>query len=125
MQWKYFTRDEFKCKCGCETNLIQDDFISKLDRLRSALGFPLVISSGYRCPKHNREVSGTGDSGPHTTGRAADIVVERSKAFLLISIAANNGFTGIGVKQRGTGRYIHLDDLLNAPGQPRPTIWSY
>lgn len=34
-------------------------------------------------------------------------------------------FTGIGIQQKGGDRYIHLDNLPNAPGQPRPTVWSY
>jgi len=31
------------------------------------------------------------------------------------------------VNQKGphAARFIHLDDLPDAEGQPRPTIWSY
>lgn len=126
MTWANFTRDEFKCHCGNCLNQIQDTFIDKLQDLRSALDFPLVITSGYRCPAHNRKVSTTGDSGPHTTGRAADIAVSREQAYELLQHAMQFGeFTGIGVSQKGASRYIHLDDLPAAPGQPRPTIWSY
>jgi hypothetical protein len=32
------------------------------------------------------------------------------------------GFTGIGVQQKGTGRFIHVDLTV---GQNRPTVWSY
>jgi zinc D-Ala-D-Ala carboxypeptidase len=43
----------------------------------------------------------------------------------MIRMALSVGFTGIGVKQHGAGRFIHLDDLPNAEGQPRPHLWSY
>jgi hypothetical protein len=48
-------------------------------------------------------------------------------ALELVALALAYGFTGIGVNQKGAhdGRFIHLDDLDNAPGQPRPCIWSY
>lgn len=125
MSWMNFTRDEFKCHCGQCENKIQDSFIDKMQLLRITLDFPLRITSGYRCPAYNAKVSGTGPTGPHTTGHAADIDVSRRQAFELIAVASMHGFTGIGVSQKGNSRYIHLDDLPAAPGQPRPTIWSY
>ncbi len=125
MTWVNFTRDEFKCHCGNCVNEIQDSFIDRMQKLRTLLGFPLSITSGYRCPAYNAKVSGTGLTGPHTKGRAADIAVSREQAFRLVSMASTLGFTGIGVSQKGNSRYIHLDDLPAASGQPRPTIWSY
>jgi uncharacterized protein YcbK (DUF882 family) len=124
-RWNWFDRFEFVCRCGCNTNEIRDDFIDKLDQLRETLGFRLRITSGYRCPDHNARISSTGRSGPHTTGRAADIAVDRERAFQLVAWAADCGFTGIGLKQKGEGRFVHLDDLSHAPGRPRPTIWTY
>jgi len=35
------------------------------------------------------------------------------------------GFTGIGINQKGTGRFLHLDLLPNLLLHPRPTVWSY
>ncbi len=34
---------------------------------------------------------------------------------------------GIGIKQKGdyASRFVHLDDLPNGSGQPRPWCWSY
>lgn len=125
MSWRYFTRAEFECKCGCSANLIEDSFIDKLDELRDRAGFALAVNSGYRCPQHNKNVSSTGEDGPHTTGRAADLRVDRKRAFKVMHIACELGFTGVGFNQKGSSRFIHLDDLDNAPGQPRPTVWSY
>jgi len=42
-------------------------------------------------------------------------------ALFLVSIAIDHGFTGVGGRQHGdlARRFLHLDDLENAPGQPR------
>lgn len=96
----------------------------QLNALRGRYAFPFRVTSGYRCPDHNASVSSTGRSGPHTTGKAADIALERREAFLVLSDAAQFGFTGIGVNQKGSGRFIHLD-MLQPDEAPRPTVWSY
>jgi uncharacterized protein YcbK (DUF882 family) len=124
MTWRHFKLSEFACR-HCGENLIDHVFVSELDELRHRLGFPIAITSGYRCPTHNAKVSSTGLTGPHTTGRAADLGVARERAYEVLQTAMLMKFTGIGVKQHGGSRFIHLDQLPNAPGQPRPTIWSY
>lgn len=43
-----------------------------LDPLREAWGAPIIVSSGYRCPKLNRAVGGAKTS-QHMLGQAADI----------------------------------------------------
>ena len=125
MTWANFTRSEFACK-HCGENKTADALIDKLQRLRTAYGRPLIVSSAYRCPAHNAAVSSTGAAGPHTTGRAVDLAVSHAAAFEVLRLAFLSGeFTGIGVQQKGGGRFVHLDDLPEAPGQPRPTVWSY
>ena len=103
-----------------------DDFITRLDQVRELLGFPLHITSGYRCPDHNDAVSTTGRDGPHTTGRAADVGISGAQAVALIRRATATAIAGIGVNQRGdhAKRFIHLDDL-QSPDHPRPNIWTY
>lgn len=121
--WRYFTVDEFACK-HCGANHIDPAFIDRLDALRHRVGFPLRVNSGYRCPDHNAAVSKTGRTGPHTQS-AVDLDVDRGRAYVVLREALAMGFMGIGVKQHGESRFIHLDDLPDAPGQPRPTVWSY
>lgn len=43
-----------------------------LDPLREAWGAPIIVSSGYRCPKLNRAVGGA-KASQHMFGQAADI----------------------------------------------------
>ncbi len=104
------------------------DFMEKVETLRAVYGKPMRVTSAARCPAHNDLVSSTGRTGPHTTGRAIDIGVSGADAHQLLRVAMRFGnFTGIGVSQKGAHekRFLHLDDLPNAPGQPRPTLWSY
>lgn len=44
-----------------------------LERIRSTLGVPVVVTSGYRSPAVNRAV-GSRSTSDHTQGHAADIV---------------------------------------------------
>ena len=119
----YFNQHEFTCshtgKCDMDSN-----FINKLNELRVAFGKPMRITSGFRDVTHPIEAKKS-SPGAHTTGQAADIAVSRADAFDLLSLALTKGFTGIGIQQKGSGRFIHLDTLKNSPERPRPTIWSY
>ena len=45
-----------------------------LDPLRERYGYPIYVTSGYRCPKLNSAVNGAPNS-QHMRGEAADIVV--------------------------------------------------
>lgn len=126
MDYPFFTHAELCCRhCGIER--MDPVTMDRLIGLRQALNFPLVVTSGYRCPTHNRAVSSTGSNGPHTTGRAVDIRVYGHRAYELLQAAPLHGFTGIGISQGGAHarRFIHLDDLPNATGQPRPWVWDY
>ena len=117
---------EWACK-GTGEIVIETEFLDKVERLRAIVGWPLMITSGYRSPAHNAAVSTTGEHGPHTTARAVDIRIYGERALILIENALTLGFTGIGVKQHGLrlGRFVHLDDLGELPDRPRPWLWSY
>lgn len=118
--WQYFKHGDFACH-HCGENKIDPALINALDYLRDKCGFPLKVTSGYRCPVHNQNVSTTGPNGPHTTGLAADLAVDRGKAIIVLQLAlADHRFTGFGVNQKGEGRFIHLDMI----DRPR-TVWSY
>lgn len=124
MELKYFKLSEFDSPDTPGSGAKMDSaFLLLLDELRQRCGFPFVISSGYRTPAHNAAVSETGLDGPHTTGKAADVLVNGENAYLLVQHAFAMGFHGIGVSQKDdfTKRFIHLDMV----DQPRPRIWSY
>lgn len=89
-----------------------------LQILRTTYGKPLTVTSGYRCPDHPIERAKP-EPGMHATGLAADLGVQGSDAVEVLRIALGLGFTGIGIQQKGMGRFIHLDRRVV------PMIWSY
>jgi peptidoglycan hydrolase-like protein with peptidoglycan-binding domain len=74
---EYFTRDEFKCKCGgkyCNGYPAEPDerMVRIADQLRKNLGVPITIVSGLRCKTWNAIQGGVANS-QHMYGEAADI----------------------------------------------------
>ena len=118
-----FNENEFACQ-HCGEHGMSEDFIAKLQKLRSDVGFPFKITSGYRCKDHPIEKKKT-NPGAHRDGIAADIGVRGSKAYEIIEKAPKYGFTGNGVNQKGDSRFIHLDTSVQKNYRPRPWIWSY
>ncbi len=119
--WKNFSLSELRCKCGCESltpNTGFFQFMDRIQKLRDRVGFPLNVSSAYRCRNHPEEVNKT-SVGQHTLG-AIDFTVGYDEAYLVLKTAMDMGFTGIGVKQKGKQRFIHLDDRTT-PAR----VWSY
>ena len=119
-----FSKDKFDCK-HTGKNEMKHSFMAKLQALRIAFNKPMIVSSGFRDFSHPDEARKPKKNGSHPTGLAADIRVDRGDAYLLLKLALELGFTGIGIKQKGSGRFIHLDTIESNPLQPRPTIWSY
>jgi uncharacterized protein YcbK (DUF882 family) len=121
----HFSRSELACRhCGALS--LPEEFLEELEILRVAYGRPMRLSSGYRCPAYNAQVSTTGLAGPHTRG-AVDVLVFGEPALTLLGLAIQMGWRGFGLHQRGPReeRFVHLDRLPDGPGQPRPTVWSY
>ena len=124
---KHFKQYELECHCGCGQNKMGEKFLSLLEDLRTYYGKPINISSAYRCPEHNNNVSNSGFWGPHTTGQAVDIVICGFNAMHLLKGILAIGFSGVGISQRGSHekRFIHIDTLMDEVNPPRPWIWSY
>jgi zinc D-Ala-D-Ala carboxypeptidase len=121
-RWPNFGPDEFRCKHTGHLKM-HAGFMDRLQKLRTAYGKPMRITSGYRDPLHPIEAA-KDKPGAHSTGRACDVGVQGADALRLVALAVQLGFTGIGVQQKGSVRFIHLDDL-SGPEWPRPNIWSY
>jgi uncharacterized protein YcbK (DUF882 family) len=117
-----FAAAEFRCKHSGQEGM-QDDFLRKLQALRTEFGRPLVITSGYRHPTHPVERS-KARPGAHAKGRAVDIkVVNSGTMYELLRLAPRYGFTGLGISFRAsTPKFLHLDDVT---GPSRPAVWVY
>lgn len=54
-----------------------------LDPLRERYGYPVHVSSGYRCPRLNKAVGGA-ETSQHEEGEAADIYVVKAKEMAML-----------------------------------------
>ena len=120
-----FSSKELSCSC-CGKNEFNKETLVSLQRLRDTIGKPISLSSAYRCPTHNDSISSTGKEGPHTTGKAVDIVCSGKFAHEILGIVMirSSIWKGIGISQKGkhTSRFIHLDTI---DSDMRPWVWSY
>lgn len=113
-----FSEEEFRCKCGCGTCVMNEEFIVRLDFARYIAGIPFNITSGFRCPEHNEKVGGKSNSA-HTRGFAADISTPYSgDRFIILDALLDVGFTRFGVMDKA----LHVD---GDPSLPPDVIWDY
>ncbi len=68
----HFTEEELRCKC-CGALVVDDRLIQLLEKIRSLVDAPVVVTSGYRCPRHNAETPESSPTSYHVLGMAADI----------------------------------------------------
>jgi len=100
-----FHLKEVQCKCSrCRSVRISRKAISKLQELRDAIGKPIYVTSGYRCPPHNEEVGGVSNSR-HKVGDAFDIVVSGMTPRQVAEEAERIGFDGVGTYSS----FTHVD----------------
>jgi len=114
---RFFKPEEFRCPC-CGEVKIDPLLVSMLDAAREMAGVPFIITSGYRCERHNREVGGKPDSA-HLKGLAADIATssaeERYKIF--------EALIRVGFRRLGIGKdFVHADI---DPRKPQGLLWLY
>lgn len=96
-------RDQLKCRC-CGVNNCTPQLVMLLHDLELEWMFPLHISSGYRCEKHNAAVGGATHS-KHMEGLAVDVELEPDEIDKFILVAKNVGFRGIGKGKN----FVHID----------------
>lgn len=102
--WPDFTPKEIACK-GDGMILIDRAAMDSLQRLRTLIGRPLIINSGYRSPEYNKKVGGAPKS-QHVLGKAFDIKLTKEVSRDLIKyLAPNAGFSGIG----DYDTFVHVD----------------
>jgi zinc D-Ala-D-Ala carboxypeptidase len=112
--YKYFTPAEIACRGTglVMLNSASHAALDKLDRLRGMMGHPLIVSSGYRSPGHNKAVGGATQS-KHMEGTAFDILMLNVDPHKFEAAAKKVGFNGIGIyppqKSAGAKNFIHID----------------
>ena len=119
-EWLNFSPDEVKCQ-HCGELKIDEELMDVIQEARENLG-PLRITSGYRCSEHNNNISSTGPSGPHTTGKALDIATSSSQQRKELIDYFAPKVSGLGIAKG----FIHIDLLTDEDGfDARPNSWIY
>jgi uncharacterized protein YcbK (DUF882 family) len=99
-----FTTQELRCRC-CGEVMVEEDLVNALEELRELVGGPLFVTSGYRCPAHNRAVGGAKNSY-HMKGMAADVwsdvVSPKNMAYCATLVSA---IKGVGLYRN----FVHVD----------------
>ena len=110
----HFNAREFRCQCGqSHETLIASELVDKLETLYTALNCSkIIVTSGYRCPEHDKAVGGT-SSGQHTKGTAADVCCygqdgQPISSKTVCCKAQDLGFGGIA-NITSSYQYTHLD----------------
>jgi len=106
----------FICPC-CGVNWIDprvDHLVKWVEGF--VTGHHLMVTSGYRCPKHNQAVGGSGTSS-HIKGLAVDVLCDSSRLrYEILRAAFDFGVHRIGIYKT----FIHLD--LDRQKDPR-VVW--
>ena len=104
-KWPSFSPREMACK-GTGKLIINTDAMDDLQSLRDMLGKPLIITSAYRSPEHNKRVGGAKRS-KHLEGIAFDVRMDNHNPHTFEAAARAAGFTGFGYYPKSG--FMHID----------------
>jgi uncharacterized protein YcbK (DUF882 family) len=103
---KYFQRSEFRCKCGCGADNMEEKLIREAEDVRVHFGAPVTVSSGRRCKNHNARVGGVANSR-HLSGKAMDFCVKGKSSQTVLEYVQKK--PNIRYAYAIDGSYVHMD----------------
>lgn len=110
---QFFKTSEFACQCtnkDCKEQRISKDLIGKLNSIRKEINEPLIVTSGFRCKKHQEFLRSSGvntvvaKQSTHELGDAADIKPTRMRILDFLTFCAKQ-FDAIGIAKT----FLHVD----------------
>lgn len=109
---KHFSTVEFQCRCSypeCIDQIVEQELLDRLEKIRDEVKMPIKISSGYRCTAYQKHLRDT---------KASTVVAKKSQHELGAACDASCGmpyddylkicekyFTAIGLGKT----FLHLD----------------
>ena len=115
---KSFNSLELECKCknpDCVEQRISKKLVENAQKVRDEYGKSITVTSGYRCPKHNKAI-GSIETSQHPKGEALDITGSDLDA---LYGACENHFQAVG-DARHNKKFIHVDTRSD-----RKRRWNY
>ena len=106
-----FNSLEFDCHGSgcCSETIINPKLVEYVQKIRDHFGKSITVTSGYRCPVHNKRIGGATGSR-HSKGDAADIVVSGVAPREVAKYAESIGIKGIGLYETNAdGHFTHID----------------
>lgn len=106
-----FNSSEFDCHGSgcCSETIINPKLVEYVQKIRDHFGKSITVTSGYRCPVHNKRIGGATGSR-HSKGDAADIVVAGVAPREVAKYAESIGIKGIGLYETNAdGHFTHVD----------------
>ena len=106
-----FNSSEFDCHGSgcCSETIINPKLVEYVQQIRDHFGKSITVTSGYRCPTHNKRIGGATGSR-HSKGDAADIVVSGVAPAEVAKYAESIGIKGIGLYETSAdGHFTHVD----------------
>ena len=109
----FFNADEFACKKCLDKGIYYLKFdmtlIQHVHFIREAVNHPLMVVSGTRCEKHNKECGGS-KSSYHLVGGAADIMSNKvTYKKIYLTAEKLNHVGGIGTYPDDNPQFVHID----------------
>lgn len=121
----YFVLEEFSSPdLPGSGSLMNAEFLALLDKARGEAGIPFKITSGFRTPEYQKDLTRRGyktaRNSAHLKGLAADIAVTSSEnRLIIIEALLFVGFRRVGISM---GNFIHVDA---DPTKSQDVIWTY
>lgn len=111
---KYFTRDEFACKCKqygkayCNGYPVEPSqkLVKLAEKVRIHFNAPITVSSGIRCKQHNINQGGVANSR-HTLGTAMDFCVKNKTAAQVLAYVKT--LPEVAYCYAINNEYVHMD----------------
>jgi uncharacterized protein YcbK (DUF882 family) len=102
---------------GVQVGCFKPDLMRVIKTVETHFGKPVVVTSGYRDPQHNREVGGAEES-MHKSCEAADIQIDGVSKWDIAEYIRSLPNRG------GVGTYCHTDSVHLDTGNARDWNWG-
>ncbi|MDF1609920.1 D-Ala-D-Ala carboxypeptidase family metallohydrolase [Hoeflea sp. YIM 152468] len=99
-----------------DVDCFKPELVRVLKSIERHYGRPVVVTSGYRSPRHNRRIGGASGSR-HTSCEAADVQIEGVSKWQLAKYLRSMPGRG------GVGTYCHTESVHIDIGNPRDWNW--